>query len=198
MYCPKCGALLPDSAIRCEKCGEAVNGGGRDAFSYDYKTVVAGDKAALEIVDSYQALGWEVVNHGDTLLPGYMSVNFKRNRKIKNKEQLNRLQVKLDDAINNIAVLEKKKTQSAVVTSLVVGIIGALIFGGGLSLCLLMSALWSYVLGGVLSAAGLAVCGLGYLSYVKVRAKKTVEMDIYIDKKRDEISQICEEARKFF
>lgn len=202
MYCEKCGKGLTDGS--CENCGPATGNAEkkdtmvRDAVTYDYKTVEATQKNALEIIDCYEAMGWELAGKHDYVF--VVSLNFRRNRKIKNKDQLNRLQVKLDDHINGIGVYEKRKTQNAQIISLIVGIIGVLVFGGGMCLCLLtpLPEIVSYIAGSVLGVIGAAVCGLAYLIYKKLLAKDTVAMNALIDKKRDEISNICEDAQKLF
>lgn len=197
MNCNKCGAAINDNATLCEKCGEQTAHKG--VVFYDYLTVQAEGKAAYEVIDSYQALGWEVVNRANSFLPGLVTINLKRNRKIKNKDQLNRLQAKLDDSFNGIKVCEKNKTQSAMVVALILGIIGALIFGGGLSMFLTWTnpEIWVYFVAGALAATGAVPCAFAYFVYAKIRTKKTAAMNILIEQKRDEISSLCEDAQKF-
>lgn len=165
--------------------------------SYEYLTVETGQNAALETVDCYKALGWELANKNDSL-GGNIFLNFKRNRKVKNRDQLNRLQFKVDDGINSIRVLEKRKTKNAMIVSLVIGIIGTLIFGAGLSLWIGFSdpQVWMYVVGSVLAVVGAVPCSLAYFAYAKIRSKDTVKMNSLIDQKRDEISMLLEEAQR--
>lgn len=196
MNCNKCSAALDDGATRCDKCGALQSEISRGAITYDYKTVETSRYAAAEVVDCYENLGWELSNNGGGSLPG-ATLNFKRNRKVKNKDQLNRIQVRMDDAIESIKIFEKGKTKRAITAAIIMGIIGALMFGGGMSICMLLplvSDFVSYAAGCILGAGGLGICGLGYLAYVKIRAKKTAEMNILIDKKRDDIAGLCEEA----
>lgn len=166
-----------------------------DIFSYDYTTVEAKGNSAPEIADCYEALGWDLASHRESF-GGGATLNFKRNRKIKNKDQLSRLQIKLDDAIRSIGELEERKTRSANIVAIIVGIIGTLVFGGGMCMCMLMPETWALVVGIVLGAVGAGICALGYLAYKKLRAKNTTAMNVLIDKKRDEISAICEDAHR--
>lgn len=165
-------------------------------ITYDYKTVDATQKNAFEIIDCYEALGWELANKNEGLMG--VSLTFKRGRKIKNKEQLNRMQMKLDDHINSIEVLEKRKTSKATSVAIILGVIGTLIFGGGMSICLTqpLESIVSYIVGSVLALAGALVASPAYLAFKKIRAKSTMIFDVQIDKKRDEISQICEDAQR--
>lgn len=198
MFCNKCGAAISNDASVCEKCGEVFIGS-KNVITYDYLTIQAEGKAAYEVIDSYQALGWEVVNRGSSLIPGLMTFNLRRNRKVKNKEQLNRLQAKLDDCFNGIKVCERNKTQSAMVVALILGVIGTLIFGGGMSMILTITnpGIWVYIVGGILAVIGAVPCALAYFVYNKIRIKKTAAMNILIEGKRDEIGNLCEDAQKF-
>lgn len=167
-----------------------------DNITYDYKTVDATQKNAIEVIDCYEALGWELANKNE----GFTSVSltFKRGRKIKNKDQLNRMQMKLDDHINGIGVLEKRKTLKASTIAIILGVIGALVFGGGMSICLTLpfSNLISYITGSVLALAGALIAFPAYFIFKKINVKDTMKLDVQIDKKRDEISQLCEDAQR--
>lgn len=172
-------------------------GSNEKIYSYDYKTAEAGQKSAPETVDAYEALGWEIVSESRGLT-GSVALNFRRNRKVKSKDQLNRLQMRLDDSLNNIKIMEKKKTGTASAIAIFMGIIGTLVFGGGMSIFLteLNHQLWHYIAGGILGALGIGLCLLAYYSYLKIRDKKTKEMNVQIEKKRDEIAVICEDAQR--
>lgn len=166
-----------------------------DTLTYDYVTVDTSEKMVLETIDCYEALGWQLVKREGTL--GLKTaVTFKRNRKIANKNELIKIQAKLDEALNMVNKFESKKTTKAFATAMGVGIPGILTFGGGMCLCLLNSAIGAIVGGVALGAAGLAICDIGYLAYRKINKKKINEMNVLIDKKREEISSICEDANK--
>lgn len=197
MYCNRCGAANSGGENRCRACGYDLSAGNKKMVTYDYKTVTAGAKTAAQIIDIYETLGWELAKQNETF--GYGAVlSFRRDRKIKNREQLNRIQVRLDDALSSTGVLEKEKTRLATAAGISIGTAGTLIFGGGMCLCLLNPVMWSYIVGSVLGVVGGGIAYLAYLAYKKLRKKKTAEMDIAIEKKRDEISRLCEDAQRLF
>lgn len=197
MYCSKCGAKLLEDSAKCDKCGTPnADGFKKDILTYDYITVETDNGSAPKIADCYKALGWELINSSENY-DFFTVLNFKRNRKIKNKDQLNKLQVKLDDAFTGIGVFENKKTISAMIISLIIGFSGALILAGGLSLCILNPAIWSIIAGSLLIASGICVCCLNLLIYRKISAKKTAAMNASIQQKREEIDLLCKEAQKF-
>lgn len=167
-----------------------------DAYSFDYVTIETEEKLAIEVVDCYESLGWKFVKREGTL--GLkIALTFKRDRKIKNKEQLNKIQPKIDEALKSINKFEGNKTKSAFCAAIITGVAGTLTLGGGMCLCLLNTAIGAIIGGAVLGALGLGICGLGYLLYRKINIKKSAEMNVLIDKKRDEISRLCEEAQKY-
>ena len=168
-----------------------------ESFGYDYRTVETAANFAPETLDCYEALGWELKGRSESVF-GTTTFNFRRVRRIKNKEQVNRLQIRAEDALNHIKVMEKQKTSTATTISLIIGIIGSLFFGSGLCIFLVefVHQLWHYIAGGILAAIGAGICLLGYYSYLKVRGKKTQAMNIQIEKKRDEIAAICEDAAR--
>ncbi len=196
MFCEKCGKETAEGT-KCE-CAGAV---AKDYRSYDYTTVQTSQKDAPQTIDCYECLGWELVKSSDYGILPWVTLQFKRNRKIKNKEQLTRIQVRLNDAMDSLDVMEQEKTKNATIWSLVLGIIGALIFGGGLCLFLVETfafGLAGFIVGVVLGAIGAVVCGFAYPIYKKIRAQKTAQMNVLIEKKKDEIAQLCEDAQKLF
>lgn len=169
------------------------------ALSNDYLTLTApNQKAALEMIDYYSALGWELASQNEGRFISNFSLVFKRNRRIKSKDQLNRLQYRLDDNINKLDVLEKRKYRKATIVSLIIGIIGILIFGSGMSLCIAWSdpEVWMYIVGGILAAIGIIPCVLSYFFYTNIRLKETTKMNILINQSYEDINRICEEAQQ--
>ena len=166
-----------------------------DAYSYDYVTVETAEKFAVEYVDCYEAFGWQFVKR--EFAPSMKTaLTFKRDRKIANKLELNRLQAKLDEALKQVNGYEQNKTTTAIGTAIGVGTVGALTLGGGMSLCILNTAIGAIIGGVALGVVGLAICGIGYLAYTKIRAKKSAAMSVLIDKQREEIGGLCEQAYK--
>ena len=169
-----------------------------ESFGFDYKTVETEQRYAPETLDCYEAFGWELRERSESILGISTSFSLRRPRRIKNKEQINRLQMRMEDDLNHIKVMEKQKTKTASTVALAVGIIGALFFGSGMSIFMVQfdQLLWHYIAGGVLAAIGLGIALLGYVSYLKIRDKKTKAMNEQIEKKRDEIAAICEDAQR--
>lgn len=199
MYCTKCGTQLPETATKCDKCGEVVKSNGKEFYSYDYLTVEVNGKNASEIMDSYESLGWEIIGSDNFMENQSLksTLNFKRDRKIKNKEQLLRQQAKLEDAYANVKILEKKKKESANIFAMVFGVLGALIFGGGMSLCMVIGGTIPMICGVIVGIIGIAVCAINYPIFKKMLNKKSAKINPLISKKKEEIAVICETAHNY-
>lgn len=199
MYCAKCGTQLPETATRCDKCGEVLKSNVKEFYSYDYLAVEVNNTNAPEVMDCYESLGWEATGSDSYVENRSLKamLNFKRDRKIKNKEQLIRQQAKLDDAYANIKTLEKKKKEMPNIVSLILGIIGSLILGGGMSLCMVLGGTIPMVCGIIVGVIGIVVCAVNYPIYKKILSKKSAKINPLISKKKEEIATICETAHKY-
>ena len=91
-----------------------------------------------------------------------------------------------EDKMEQIRRLDARVYNKACIFSLVVGILGAIIFGTGLSLCLVWQ---SYVWGVLLGVIGVVTCLPAYPIYVHVTKKER-------DKVAPEILRLTEELIK--
>ena len=91
-----------------------------------------------------------------------------------------------ESKLERLRKLDDKAKMPPTLWSLSLGIIGTLIFGGGMSMVMLLEAWYWIVLGVVVALIGLIPVGLAYPVYKKV-AKK------YKDKYGEEILQLSEE-----
>ena len=91
-----------------------------------------------------------------------------------------------ESKLERLRKLDGKAKTPPMLWSLSLGIIGTLIFGGGMSMVMLLEAWYWIVLGVVVALIGLIPVGLAYPVYKKV-AKK------YKDKYGEEILQLSEE-----
>jgi len=164
--------------------------------NYEYMTKTADSRTVSEIANRYSSLGWELDRQERGLI--FTTLTFKRDRNIKNKDQLNRLQLRIEDGVNGIVYMEESKTRGATIFSLVIGIFAALMFGGGMSLIMFnadpMTASWQVIVGFVLGIVGGAIAAVVYPLYRKAVARKTAKTNPLIEKKRDEIADLCGEA----
>lgn len=165
------------------------------AIVYDYKTVSVRREMEPMFIDTYENLGWEMIN--TTLQAGaltHVNVSFKRDRKIKNKVALSKIQNKVDITLSNINKINLSKQSAGVPEGLTVGICGALIFGGGMSMCMCLQGV-GYMIGGIaLGVMGVGVALLGWLTHNKCRNKKLAKLEPMLDEELNKLSDLCEEG----
>ena len=159
---------------------------------YEYKDITVDRDMESIYMDSYQSFGWTLDNTSSIPLglSGSVTMKFKRDRKIRNKAELTRLQRQFDSHINEISDMERSKTSSAAIVSYTIGLIGTAFLGG---------ATFSYLGGLIVLCIVLAIPGfigwiLPYFLYNSNYAKKSAKVMPLIDSKYDEIYEVCERA----
>ncbi|MCL2752163.1 MAG: hypothetical protein FWE62_05350 [Firmicutes bacterium] len=162
--------------------------------NYEYMTLTADRQDANETANRYASLGWELDGQENGVFQ--TALTFKRERNITNKDRLNRLQLRIEDCADGIDRLERSKTQKASMMLTISGVLFALIFGGGMSLAILNPPAASLVfIGGiVLGVIGLGLGALIYPFYRGFIKKNTAKIDPLIEKKKDDLADLCQEA----
>lgn len=163
--------------------------------TYDYKTIKVKRSIESLVCDTYENLGWELTSTS-SVESSIFSINlsFKRDRKINSKVELLKLQEKADNAIATIENLQNKKKNGGFVGALSTGIVGALIFGGGMSLCMLKTGM-AFMLGGIaLGLVGAGVCALAYPLFKKLNKKASANIEPLLESEYDKLADICEQA----
>ena len=165
---------------------------GADFIGYEYKEVTVAHDMESIFADGYPNFGWDLEGRSNPFI-GLSSVNlkFKRDRKIRNKAELTRLQRQFESNVMEIERLEQSKSTTAQATALTVGIIGT---------ALLACATFAFIYGGmILLMALLAVPGfigwfLAYPLFKRVLAKKRTAITPLIEQQYDTIYEVCEKA----
>lgn len=164
---------------------------------YDYKTIKVKRSIETLVCDTYERLGWELTN--TSAVEGsifYVNLSFKRDRKINNKVELLKLQEKADNIVSNIENLQQKKKNGGFASALTVGIIGALTFGGGMSMTMLLSGV-GYLIGGIaLGLVGAGICALAYPTFKKSNKNTNAKIQPILESEYDKLADICEQAIK--
>ncbi len=166
---------------------------------YEYMEVEAGDSKASMYIDGYRNFGWEQDGNLDI---GYhqnpydrtVLLRFKRDRKLINKAELTRLQRNFEDCMHQIDVLEKSKTTKGIMVSISIGIVGT-IFMAGSTFAVTASPpiIWLCIL---LAIPGFAGWILPYFCYKAMVSKRIKTVNPLIEKKYDEIYEICEKGSR--
>lgn len=163
-------------------------------IGYEYQDVTVKRSMASVIVDGYENFGWEVDSTGETLdnltTIDKMVIKFKRDRKIRNKAELTRLQRNFDACISDIDSLERSKFIKPSVVSYLIGIIGTAFMAGSV-FCVIADMIIPCIILAIPAFIGWV---LPYFLYKSILKKKTAEVTPLIDQKYDEIYTVCEKA----
>lgn len=178
----------------------------RDFVGYEYKEVfIDRDKMSMYL-DAYQNFGWEPdenAGQGGYInlagMPavrniGKISLRLKRDRKIINKAELTRLQRHFEACMDEIAALESAKASAATAVSIAIGVIGTAFMAGSVfAVTAKPPIIWLCV---ILGIPGIIGWILPYFVYKRLVIRKTAEVNGLVDRKYDEIYEICEKGSK--
>lgn len=163
-------------------------------IGYEYQDVTVKRSMASLIVDGYENFGWTVDSTGETIdnvtTIDKMVIKFKRDRKIRNKAELTRLQRNFDACIKDIDSLERAKYLKPSAVAYLIGIVGTAFMAGSV-FCMIADMIAACV---ILAIPALVGWVLPYFLYNSILKKKTAEITPVIDGKYDEIYTICEKA----
>ena len=160
-------------------------------IGYEYRDITIEREMEPLYADGYQNFGWVIDSiSAPQIVVGRVLMKFKRDRKIRNKAELTRLQRQFDACVSEIMRMEKSKGDSASIVAFTTGMIGTAFLAGGT---------FSYLGGFVALCIILAIPGfigwaLPYYLYKSTYAKKASKVAPLVDSKYDEIYEICERA----
>lgn len=158
---------------------------------YEYKDVTVGRDIETVYADSYPQFGWALEGTTPSIKGfTYVTLKFKRDRKIRNKAELTRLQRQFESCVNELQRLENSKFIEASAVAYIIGIVGTAFMAG---------AVFSYLAGKLLMCIIMALPGfigwvIPYFCYLRIRNKRTDAISPLIDQKYDEIYEVCEKA----
>ena len=98
---------------------------GNSFTGYEYKSISVDCYMESMYADSYQNFGWMLEGASKPQVGvNKIAMKFKRDRKIRNKAELTRLQRQFDACASEITQMEKSKNSHALTIALIVGLIG--------------------------------------------------------------------------
>lgn len=117
---------------------------------------------------------------------------FQYNYSAKEQEEILQIRKKYmpakEDKMTQLRKLDNKVNEKATIGSIMIGIVGSLILGGGMSLCMVAGGIW-FVPGILIGIIGMAVLGAAYPIYNHVLKKER-------EKAAPEIMRLTDELMK--
>lgn len=160
-------------------------------IGYEYQDVTAKRGFVSVYQDGYENFGWTLEGTANsTTKVDSIIMKFKRDRKIRNKAELTRLQRQFNACITDIQSLEFSKGLKASAFAYAIGVVGTAFIAGS------VFAVTSNL---IVPCVILAIPGfIGWIApywiYKTISRKKTEEINPLIDQKYDEIYSVCEKA----
>ncbi len=162
-------------------------------IGYEYKSLTVNRRMESVYADGYQNFGWKLEDVSAPLTAGgALSMKFKRDRKIRNKAELTRLQRQFEACADEIVELERSKTVAASITAYIIGLIGTAFMAG--SVFAVTAEPPRAALCAILAVPGFIGWILPYFCYRAIRRRKTNRLSPLIEKKYDELYDVCEKA----
>ena len=165
---------------------------GKDYIGYDYKTVTVDSDKVSMFLDAYGNFGWLSDGTQERQLGGSVTLKLKRDRKILNKAELTRLQQHFEACIDEIETLEKSKTKTATIYSIVTGLIGTAFITG--SVFAVNAEPPMILLCVILGIPGILGWAFPYYLYKLFAKKRIIQITPLIEQKYDEMHEICEKG----
>lgn len=167
----------------------------KDYNTYDYLSASVKSEIVDQMQMRYEDFGWELIER----LPHskYYDIEiltFRRDRKIKNKDKLQYLQVVMEHKINEIARLKKWQYLPTIISTSLLCILDFLLVFGGIAVILLLMNSIGYITGGILSGVGLVLSALTVIINKHLSFYDSLKYKALSLKLNSEIKQICEQV----
>lgn len=172
----------------------------KDYKNYDYISVSVKEKQAEELEQTYAAFLWERVSREEhKRYSDIQNFVFRRPHKIKNKDELQFLQVAAEEELNARDKLERNKHARSTASGLVFGLFGTALIIIGVLLILLAVEFDKVapIVGGIIAAlAGIAVCACTAVVSIRIFKKENAEYEIKNDNSLTASREILEKAER--
>lgn len=167
-----------------------------DYKNYDKITIFVKRDKAEQVISNYTAFAWSVVEQKDNnRYEDIVDITFSRPHNIKNKDELQLLQVYMEDKLNEIGKLEKNKNAKSTTVGLVLGFVGLTMFDVGIWQLFAQSwikQVWISIIMIVLSLMLIGGCAI--LTY-KIYKKEKSNFEEDVKMLKSEIEAICKRAQ---
>jgi hypothetical protein len=168
-----------------------VNRNEKGFIGYEYKEATVSRKMEAIYSDSYSHFGWTLEGITPTAKGPYsVTMSLKRDRKIKNKAELTRLQRKFESCVKELERLENSKVIKASTMAYSIGVIGTAFLAGsvfGYTANMLPLSI-------ILAIPGFAGWVIPYFAFTQIHNKKSGEVAPLIEQQYDAIYDVCENA----
>ena len=170
----------------------AITKNSENFVGYEYKEITTTREMESVYADGYPNFGWNL----DDITPSALGLSvvnlkFKRDRKIKNKAELSRLQRQFEASIAEIDNLDRSKSSSAFIAAMTVGLIGTA-FLAAATFAFIYAEMIPLMI--ILAIPGFIGWGLPYMLYKSMKATKSKTVMPLIEQQYDVLYEVCEKG----
>ncbi len=152
-----------------------------------------------EVETYYSAFGWEKVEEiNDKFYGDTVHLTFNRKHKIKNKDELQLLQVQLNNHLNKVAKYEKYKNIKSNCLSFFVNIFCAILIITGIIIPLKNLTIINIVISLIFVLLGLFGCIINGIIIEKLQKKELVKFNQFLKIENTKIETIYSKAKKLY
>ncbi len=167
-----------------------------DLFDNDFLSVTGKRQASEHVIKRYGDFGWKLIEKKDDRFYGdTVHMSFRRPHFIKNKDELQLLQVRLEIAYNNTGKLARKINTRAALSVIATTLVAAAFIVGGVFM-ILNGVLLPIIFGSMACAFGLAAAAFGGICAKRIRKKDKAKYGRLIDAEVEKIEELCRRARE--
>lgn len=169
----------------------------KDIENFDYQTVLVKTDCIDEVVENYACFGWKVVDKNPhTQYENIVEVTFERDHFVKNKDDLQYLQVNYEVDINRRGKLEKFKHLKSTIFSSVLSLVLALCIVSSIMLFLKNLTAIRLAFAIVCTVLSVAISIITPLISCKMLKKERAIFDVEAAKINEVLNAYCTTAKK--
>ena len=164
---------------------------------FDYLKIYVKKPKTERIINHYKTFGWTLKSQTENdRYEDILDLTFERPHKIKNKDELQLLQVYMEDKLNKLGMIEKNKAPKTTIFSLTFGVFGIALTIIGLLFCFnqlvglnLALSIFIVVLGTIFTIIALIIIP-------QLHKKELIDFKQKSTLIESEINQVCDKATK--
>lgn len=171
-----------------------------DFVGYEYKQMITNADKVSFLIDGYKNFGWVVDENVSSVIAvpsrpyANIILQLKRDRKIVNKMELTRLQRNFEFCLKEMEHLERSKTSKAMIYAIATGLAGTAFMAG--SVFAVTASPPRIAICIILALPAFAGWTLPNFLYKHLVNKRTEEVNLLIEKKQEEVFEICEKGSR--
>lgn len=169
----------------------------KDIINFDYLTVIINKEKRADVLENYACFGWEVINLKDINNENTIEIELKRPHKIKNKDDLQYIQVNMESELNKIGKLEINKHSKSTIFGIVFGMISLLMIVLGLIISIKNYEEVNLLISGImLCVTGLVMLGVMTFYMIKLSKKEKDVFKERFEKSSKLLENYCKIAKE--